>query len=77
MNYKLNLNDRIIGVKNEDVDEDIINKKGTIIGRMNGEDENIYVVVFDEEINSSNYIYPNSKKNRTTFLYEYQIRKTN
>ena len=53
MEYKYKIGDRVIGIENtpleetEEEEEDIIGKKGTIIGRMNGEEEHIYVVTFD------------------------------
>ena len=81
MEYKYSLGDRILGIENtpseetEDITEDIIGKKGTIIGRMCGEEEHIYVATFDEEINNYNCFYYGSKPNRTTFLYEYQFVK--
>lgn len=81
MKYKYSLGDRVIGIENtpseetEDITEDIIGKKGTIIGRMSGVEEHIYVATFDEEINNYNCFYYGSKPNRTTFLYEYQFVK--
>ena len=80
MEYKYKIGDRVIGIENTsleetDEEEDIIGKKGTIIGRMNGEEEHIYVVTFDEEINNYSCLYYGSKPNRTTFLYEYQFVK--
>ena len=81
MKYKYNIGDRIIGIENtpleetEEEEEYIIGKKGTIIGHMNGEEEHIYVITFDEEINNYSCLYYGSKPNRTTFLYEYQFVK--
>lgn len=77
MEYKYSLGDRIVGIENtpSEETEDIIGKKGTIIGRMGGEEEHIYVATFDEEINNYNCLYDGSKPNRTTFLYEYQFVK--
>ena len=82
MKYKYNLGDRVIGIENISLEEmeetgkeDVVNKKGTIIGRMEGNEENIYVVVFDEEINNYICIYDGAKRNRTTFLYEHQFVK--
>lgn len=85
MKYKYNLGDRVIGIENtpleeteeEEEEEDIIGKKGTIIGRMGGEEEHIYVVTFDEVINNYSCLYYGSKQNRTTFLYEHQFVKIN
>ena len=79
--YKYKIGDRVIGIENTPLEEteeeeDIIGKKGTIIGRMGGEEEHIYVVTFDEEINNYNCLYYGSKPNRTTFLYEYQFIKS-
>ena len=78
--YKYKIGDRVIGIENTpleetDEEEDIIGKKGTIIGRMSGVEEHIYVATFDEEINNYNCFYYGSKPNRTTFLYEYQFVK--
>ena len=80
MKYKYNLGDRVIGIENTPLEEtedeeDIIGKKGTIIGRMGGEEEHIYVVTFDEVINNYSCLYYGSKPNKTTFLYEYQFVK--
>ena len=77
MEYKYSIGDRIVGIENtpSEETEDIIGKKGTIIGRMDGEKGHIYVVTFDEEINNYNCLYYGSKQNRTTFLYEYQFVK--
>ena len=81
MEYKYSLGDRILGIENtqpeetEDITEDIIGKKGTIIGRMSGVEEHIYVATFDEEINNYNCLYYGAKQNRTTFLYEHQFVK--
>ena len=81
MKYKYSIGDRVIGIENTPLEEtegeeDIIGKKATIIGRMNGEEEHIYVVTFDEEINNYSCLYYGSKPNRTTFLYEYQFIKS-
>ena len=82
MKYKYSIGDRVIGIENtpleetEGEEEDIIGKKGTIIGHMNEEEEHIYVVTFDEEINNYSCLYYDSKPNRTTFLYEYQFIKS-
>ena len=77
--YKYKIGDRVIGIENtpleETEEEDVIGKKGTIIERMSGEEEHIYVVTFDEEINNYSCLYYGSKPNRTTFLYEYQFVK--
>ena len=77
MEYKYSLGDRIVGIENTPSEEmeNIIGKKGTIIGCMSGVEEHIYVVTFDEEINNYNCFYYGSKPNRTTFLYEYQFVK--
>lgn len=83
MSYKFDIGDRVIGIENtpikerteETMEENIINELGTVIGSMGGGEDNIYVVLFDNEINKYNCIFPLAKKNRTTFLHEYQIRK--
>ena len=74
--------DRVIGVKNSGYtekddeafkDEDIVGKHGKIIATMHGDGDNIYCVVFDEDINNYNCIISGSRANRTTFVYENQI----
>ena len=62
MEYKYSLGDRIVGIENTPLEE-------------TEEEEHIYVVTFDEEINNYSCLYYGSKPNRTTFLYEYQFVK--
>lgn len=83
MNYKFDIGDRVMGIKNTPIEdceevggeENIIDEIGTVVGTMSGDSENIYVVTFDNEINKHNCVFPGSRKNRTAILYEYQIKK--
>lgn len=76
--YKYKIGDRVVRIENtpSEESEDIIGKKGTIIGRMDVEGEHIYVVTFDEEVNNYSCLYYGSKQNIITFLYEHQFIKS-